>query len=1608
MALSYKNDSEEDERLNPATRAKDLFNQEQAGYDRELSDIENGFDKTADSSKEDENIEKMKNIDDVGQQEDQAGSSFPYNQTGRPEKRKIDFKGIRKKVGPLGFFGAILFGGGGLGLFFFSPGLLLVQMKEIFTNYGSSASRAAPARYNKMLKYTVGNPKVKAACASNPAGKKCTLGTMSEAQKSNYEKAGFKMVGDDVSGRTRITSIEFPDGTRVETGDEFISHTRKNVAAASAANKAHNPATKVFNGGRFTDLVLKRFGQTKSKEKVSGNDEKERKDSINKRTGNDISDEERLKSFSDTYDGRIKASANKVNRFTGPIAIACATYNIGKATIAAVKVANGIRFVSFAMLFLKVADQIKNQGDVDPETASMLGTVLTSTAVSGEKAGLAATDSQGYKIAAYGGEGLLKEFTRAFLLGGNKLLITIDKTIKLLQDKLGGRNNVKFICRSANDPKLILLLILLMCGAGASTGAVAGTIVPLAGNFIGALAGTAFCVGLMLAVAVGIEFVIGILVRLALPYVVEALANSNLDVNKISAVDAGNAMAVGSGVMLGTTALSRGLKAGNKGDVTTFLAATADDKAQMDRIAMYDSKDEPFNVYNEYSFLGSAVRKMGVALHTPNYGSEVLSNLGTIISSPLRLLTPNAGASPASMPVNVSATDLSDCPEYTMTEIGIDCDKMGQPQFVLSPEELAMEVSDNLDYMLDVNRGFHDENEDVVEGSTYSKWLANCTDQRETPMGATFMPIEDTDYDWSTGENCVGATGDGHASEEDLSNFRVYYNSLAEKEDGDYVPPQNTPNPSGGSAFRIASFNVLGKSHTDGPGADKPGFPTWTERIKTSLNVIKSNNLDVVAFQEFEPEQRAYLKENLPNYGQSSHGKTSDSIMWNTDRFTLVDKGTWKTVYFEGPIDEPWVKLKDNDSQQEFYVLSVHDPINKGQGNAQTRYENALAHKALVEKLQAQAPVLLVGDFNSAYTKDGGAGAASDEKLTYCVLAVNGPMNDAYDLSVPRPEKCPNKPDGVRNFIDHIYVSPEIQVDSSKEPFKQIDSGPTSNGSDHPTIFSDVIIPGSGGGATFNIASFNICYGIATDGGMPPCAKGVDYMTRLSKSVKVIKDSNIEVAGLQEMRPNQYTAILSPDMLGDAYGIFPKPYGDRAYPGQNAVIWKNDKFEFIENGSKSIAGYTVQNGGNPEANVQVHLRDRVTQQDFYIINMHEPVGSDGDAKSQRTVSANERAAYVKELSKEGIPIFLTGDFNSGYPSSTPASHPYCILTDNTDLSTDETGLWDAWDSEKDKTGKCPSRTGSNPGIVDHIYMSTDVKTTKYSTVARLTNGSDHNTLIAAVALPGGRSTGNVPSWTELPKVDAPIGGPVGGIVDVAVANIQKGSGVASSLQKLSASGPDFITLNEVGETSLGAMEAGAAGYGAYREPKVDGGPGGGQRSMDNAIMWRKDKWTLLNGGRMKVTEDDMGFNGGQPFVWDRWAAWGVFKRNDGAIVSVISTHMMTNPQKFPKQHDNPPMTRIEQYSQSMNILLQLTAVLAQHGPVLVGGDMNTQRDQGGWSAVPKMQAAGFGYANDGAVVYLFHPMGTKLLGQRNVIIESDHPALQAKINMNGVGPGAIK
>jgi len=212
-----------------------------------------------------------------------------------------------------------------------------------------------------------------------------------------------------------------------------------------------------------------------------------------------------------------------------------------------------------------------------------------------------------------------------------------------------------------------------------------------------------------------------------------------------------------------------------------------------------------------------------------------------------------------------------------------------------------------------------------------------------------------------------------------------------------------------------------------------------------------------------------------------------------------------------------------------------------------------------------------------------------------------------------------------------------------------------------------------------------------------------------------------------------------------------------------------------------------------------------------------------------------------------------------------------------------------------------------------------------------------------------------------------------------------------------------VLLNEVGSRDLGWLEQHAGAYRAYRDPVRDTSRGGSQ-SMNNVVMWRPKRWELLDAGRVKVVDDDRGYRAGEEFVWDRYLTWAVLGRTTNrAVLSVVSLHMPTNPVVYPEQPGKDKPTRKRRWKQGMARVVDVVQRLSKHGPVLLGGDMNSHPHQGKWTAAAAMGRIGHGYAKE-EVMYLFHPPGSEVVEHRRVEVHSDHPALSTTIDLTGVGP----
>ena len=258
-------------------------------------------------------------------------------------------------------------------------------------------------------------------------------------------------------------------------------------------------------------------------------------------------------------------------------------------------------------------------------------------------------------------------------------------------------------------------------------------------------------------------------------------------------------------------------------------------------------------------------------------------------------------------------------------------------------------------------------------------------------------------------------------------------------------------------------------------------------------------------------------------------------------------------------------------------------------------------------------------------------------------------------------------------------------------------------------------------GEAFNIASFNILH----TGGDSFESK---WRERLPKSLKTLKDNQVQVAGLQEVRPEQHNLLA--EIEGKASGdiVYDRWPTKTRHPGfsPNIVIWNKNKFTFVSGEQRNLK---YDNGEDTDHLIIVKLKDSSGNM-FYIASIHDPAnirpGSTALNKQSRIDNANNYKKIFSELSSEKTPLFLTGDFNSD-------SDGYCILSGGESIQ-------NVYDAVNNVNGKCKSK---NKVGIDHIYMpkgqavtATEYKAIQSEKSGKSKNGSDHPTIIATISLTG--------------------------------------------------------------------------------------------------------------------------------------------------------------------------------------------------------------------------------------------------------------------------------
>lgn len=224
---------------------------------------------------------------------------------------------------------------------------------------------------------------------------------------------------------------------------------------------------------------------------------------------------------------------------------------------------------------------------------------------------------------------------------------------------------------------------------------------------------------------------------------------------------------------------------------------------------------------------------------------------------------------------------------------------------------------------------------------------------------------------------------------------------------------------------------------------------------------------------------------------------------------------------------------------------------------------------------------------------------------------------------------------------------------------------------------------------------------------------GGSVKDRAERATKVIKGKAgvkaFDIVGVQEMRPDQYRMF---NKMLPGYNKYPKK------SSQRTIYFVASRFQLLKGGSVGYPSYG-DIGLNPGRTAPwVLLKDKKSGKDFYVINAHLPAFNlDAGSDTKGGALKRERGAkilhdWAKNRYAEGKPVFIIGDFNSGYqiglngrnglPSDRDVALngdrsrlPYCILTQNTFLQ-------NTYDVSENRNAHCPIAEG---GPIDHIYAT---------------------------------------------------------------------------------------------------------------------------------------------------------------------------------------------------------------------------------------------------------------------------------------------------------------
>lgn len=220
----------------------------------------------------------------------------------------------------------------------------------------------------------------------------------------------------------------------------------------------------------------------------------------------------------------------------------------------------------------------------------------------------------------------------------------------------------------------------------------------------------------------------------------------------------------------------------------------------------------------------------------------------------------------------------------------------------------------------------------------------------------------------------------------------------------------------------------------------------------------------------------------------------------------------------------------------------------------------------------------------------------------------------------------------------------------------------------------------------FTVSSFNVLGASHTRTG-----KRAPGVTRIVWANQLLDRHHVDVAGFQEMQPEQVTKFL--DITQGSWGLYPG-LSLRRLDSDNSIGWRTDKFDLVDATTVNIPYFE----GQPRSMPVVLLRDKVSGMMTYFANFHNPAETAQHRNQQRYRLAATRVeiALQNQVVNSGIPRIMTGDMNERAPY-------FCRVTGRSPLKAARPTSW----------RRGPVCHAGRPRAVDWIFGSLRAQFSNY-------------------------------------------------------------------------------------------------------------------------------------------------------------------------------------------------------------------------------------------------------------------------------------------------------